>query len=201
MDLVGPLPQSQGYKYLLTIIDRYSRWVEAIPIRNIYAATVAEKFISVWVSRFGVPRTLTTDQGTQFESRFFKEISNILGSNKIRTTTYHPHSNGMIERFHRHLKSSLKAASNTKNWYSNLPWVLLGIRSAIKEDIGCCSAQLLYGQSLRLPGEFVAYEPSNNDITTESANILRNSILSSTPNSVQRPNYQRHIYVPQELNK
>ena len=152
IDIVGPLPQSNGFTYLFTMIDRFSRWVEAIPLRNITASTIAEKLVSSWIARFGVPRIITSDQGSQFESLLFRELSNLLGNPKIRTSTYHPQSNGMVEKFHRHLKTALKAATNAKNWTSNLSWVLLGIRSAVKEDLGFSPAQLLYGQALRIPG-------------------------------------------------
>lgn len=199
IDIVGPLPQSNGFTYLLTIIDRYTRWVEAIPIRNIFAATIANKFVDTWVARFGVPNIITSDQGTQFESKLFKELSILLGNHKIRTTAYHPQSNGMVERFHRHLKASLKAAANSASWNSNLPWILLGIRTAVKEDLGCSSAQLLYGEALRLPGEFVGNSQTANEITCEVASKVRESILNSSPIFKKRCNYQKHMYVPQEL--
>ena len=100
VDIVGPLPLSKGYNYLLTCIDRFTRWPEAIPIPDYTAPTVAQAFIDGWISRFGIPSSITTDRGAQFESSLWCQLTQLLGSKKMRTTTYHPSSNGLIERFH-----------------------------------------------------------------------------------------------------
>ncbi|GFV91761.1 retrovirus-related Pol polyprotein from transposon 297 [Trichonephila clavipes] len=106
--LIGPLPPSNGYTYCLTMIDRFSKWPEAQPLKDITAEAVAEAFFSSWVSRFGTPAILTTDRGRKFESSLFKALSKLLGVQKCRTTGYHPQANGMIEELHRPLKSAIK---------------------------------------------------------------------------------------------
>ncbi|PIK49797.1 pol polyprotein [Apostichopus japonicus] len=131
MDIVGPLPPSEGYSYLLTIVDRFTRWPEAIPISNITAETVAKSFVKRWVSTFGVPSVITTDRGSQFESSLFRHLNQLLGTHRIRTTAYHPAANGLVERFHRQLKSALSAADST-HWTEVLPLALLGIRTSLK---------------------------------------------------------------------
>lgn len=98
IDLVGPLPLCQNFRYVLTCIDRFTRWTEAIPLTDITATAVASAFLSGWVSLYGVPSSITTDQGRQFESALFREFSRLLGVNVTHTTPYHPQSNGQIER-------------------------------------------------------------------------------------------------------
>ena len=91
-----------------------------------------------WVSRFGVPLSLTSDRGGQFESQVWNRVMTLLGINCFRTSCYHPQANGMVERFHRQLKASLTASSSCREkWVDTytLPLTLLGIRTALKEDL------------------------------------------------------------------
>ncbi|GFV17220.1 retrovirus-related Pol polyprotein from transposon 17.6 [Trichonephila clavipes] len=132
LDLIGPLPPSNGYTYCLTMIDRFSKWPEAQPLKDITAETVAEAFFSSWVSRFGTPAILTTDRGRQFESSLFKALSKLFGVQKCRTTGYHPQANGMIEELHRPLKSAIKCHA-TERWTEVLPIILLGHELLLKK--------------------------------------------------------------------
>uniref|UniRef100_A0A1X7USG6 Integrase catalytic domain-containing protein n=1 Tax=Amphimedon queenslandica TaxID=400682 RepID=A0A1X7USG6_AMPQE len=80
----------------------------------------------------------------------------ILGTQRIRTMAYHPIANGLVERLHHQLKAAIKCLPSPTDWVSGLPWILLGICTAIKEDIGCISAELVYGATLRVPGELIS---------------------------------------------
>ena len=147
IDIFGPLPSSQGYSYLLTMIDRTTRWPEAAPLSSISTESCVRAFISTWVARFGVPSTLTSDRGAQFTSSVW---AGVLGISSSQTTSFHPQSNGMIERFHRSLKSSLQARASGSEWVSHLPLVLLGLCSVPKEDTGFCVSE-----AVTIPGEFL----------------------------------------------
>ena len=157
VDLVGPLStKPDGYRYLFTMVDRTTRWLEAIPLRDIDAATCADAFTAAWVARFGVPAVLTSDQGRQFISTLWGRLCEQLGVQHQLTTAYHPQANGMVERVHRQLKDALRARLAGAHWAQHLPWVLLGLHAAPKEDSGLSSAELLYGEPLVLPGQFLS---------------------------------------------
>ena len=155
VDLVGPLPSSHGFTYLFTMIDRTTRWPEAVPLSSITAESCARALISTWISRFGVPAVITSDRGSQFTSSIWTGVCSILGISASTTTSFHPQSNGMVERFHRSLKSSLRARLAGSDWFSHLPLVLLGLRATPKDDTGLSVSEAVYGSPLTLPGELV----------------------------------------------
>lgn len=197
VDLVGPLPPSQGCSYLLTVIDRFTRWPEVIPLSDITADECARALLFHWITRFGVPLDMVSDRGPQFTGQLWTSLSTLLGIQLHHTTAYHPQANGLIERFHRHLKSALRARLNGPNWMRELPWVLLGIRTTPKEDLGCSSAELVFGSPLTVPGDFFPFS----DTTVSVPGFLqklrdRVRSLVPTPTSWHGPNLS---FVPRSL--
>ena len=172
VDLVGPLPQSQGFRYVFTIIDRFTRWPEAIPLSDTSAESCAGILVNHWITRFGLPSEISSDRGAQFTSKLWLTVARLLGVQHKLTTAYHPQANGLVERFHRHMKAALRARLTGPHWAQELPWILLGIRTAPKEDLNASSAELVYGAPLTVPGDFIssatqpAAEPTKNFLQT-----------------------------------
>ena len=158
------------------MIDRSTRWVEVVPLSSTTATACADALVAGWISRFGVPAAITTDRGVQFTSTVWQILCKRLGINHITTTAYHPQANGLVERFHRQLKDAFRARLAGREWTAHLPWVLLGLRAAPKEDHNISAAELLYGLPLALPGELLdTAEPP-------AASFLEN--LRKTPTSL-----------------
>lgn len=130
-----------------------TRWPKAISITKTSANTIATNLLTAWIARFEASETITTDQGSQFESIIFETFAQLIGARRIRTTAYHPQSNRMIERWHRSLKTAIRCHT-TPDWTEILPLVLLGLRTSFKDDIKTSAAEMVYGTTLRLPGEY-----------------------------------------------
>lgn len=200
IDLIGPMPVSQGFKYCLTAVDRYTRWPEVVPLQEITAEAVARGLLHGWISRFGCPNDIVTDRGRQFESNLFKHLSELAGFQHRRTTAYHAACNGLVERFHRQLKAAITCHANS-NWVDSLPLVLLGIRSAYKADLNASAAELVYGEPLRLPGEFIhgkAPDDTMIDVTDYIAR-LRKFAYNLTPVPASRHTSNRRVFVYKDL--
>ncbi|XP_012942738.1 uncharacterized protein LOC106012929 [Aplysia californica] len=127
--------------------------------------------INHWITRFGIPIDITSDRGPHVTPALWREMAERLGTNLLHTTAYHPQSNGLIGRFHRSLKSVLKAKLQSPNWLDELGWVLLGLRTAPKEDLGTSVTELVYGEPLRVPGEFFTSDTSPFDQSRSLANL------------------------------
>ena len=137
----------------MSIVSRVGRDHRGLQIVDIKAETVADAFFSGWIARFGTPATITTDRRAQFESKLWDNLCNQFGIIRNRTTSYHPQSNGMVERSHHQPKAAIMAHESPSSWNITLPALLLGVGSAVKERLGRSAAEMIFGTSLRLPGE------------------------------------------------
>ena len=139
MDILGPLTESSlGNKYILVVSDYFTKWVEAYPMPNQEIVTIANVLVNEFISRFGVQLLLHSDQRSQFESSLFQELCSLLDIDKTRTTTYHPQSDGLVERFNLTLENMLSKsiASDLREWDSHLPMLMLAYRFSVHESTG-----------------------------------------------------------------
>ncbi len=107
VDLACPLQYSNNFNYIFSITDRTSKWMEAIPLSETSAVACAKALTFTWISRFGVPETITSDRGPQFTSNLWFQLCEMLNISHKQTTAYHPESNGAVERLHRRLEDAL----------------------------------------------------------------------------------------------
>jgi len=162
MDVLGPLPKTDsGNRFVLVIVDCFTKWVEAFPVKNTRAKTIAEVFVREIISRHGVPSEIHTDQGRNFESKLFLELAELLGMKKTRTTALHPQSDGQVERQHQTIINYLAKfiAENQKNWDQWIFMFLLAYRSSKHESTGVTPAELYLGRDLRLPLDLLRGNP------------------------------------------
>ena len=90
VNIVGPLPPSEDYRYLLTVVDRFTRWPESFPLKEISAINICRVLLRRWFSRFGVPDEVKTDREAQFTGATWKEMLSSMGIALATTTAYHP---------------------------------------------------------------------------------------------------------------
>ncbi|XP_075762946.1 uncharacterized protein LOC142819454 [Pelodiscus sinensis] len=151
MDVVGPLDKSKaGHQYILVILDYATRYPEAVPLRNTYATTIATELMKLF-SRVGLPREILTDQGTNFTSRVMSELCRLFQIKSIRTSVYHPQTDGLVERFNRTLKGMLRrfTEQDPRDWDTLLPALLFAVREAPQASTGFSPFELLYGRQPR----------------------------------------------------
>ncbi|GBL74612.1 Retrovirus-related Pol polyprotein from transposon 412 [Araneus ventricosus] len=161
LDILGLFPvTTKGNRYVLALMDYFTKWLEAVLIPDYEASIVAKELVRIWISCYGVPMILHSYQGTNFNSVLFTELCKLLGILKIRTRELHPESDGMVERFNRTILNHLSLFVSTE-WDTHLPPFLLGYRSADHEVTGLTPGEILFGRTLRLPCGILFDRPSD----------------------------------------
>ncbi len=172
---MGPLLSSPGYTYIFTIVDRTTRWPEAVPLSATAAADCAQALLVGWMRCFGVPSTITSNRGPQFTSSLRAALCNLLSIKHSPTTAYHPQANGLVERFHWRLKDALRPRAAGPAWAAHLPWVMLGIRTAWREEGYLSPAEAVFGSQPLLLGQFLdTPEPPTSQFLQDFRNLLAN---------------------------
>lgn len=154
LDIVGPLEQDvQNNRYILTIQCELSKFVEAYPIPNKEAVTVAESFVQNFILRYGIPQEIVTDQGTEFLSSTFKEACKVLGIKQLNSTAYHHETLGALENSHKHLGAYLRiqVAKHPNSWSSWVSFWCFSYNNSVHSETRYTPFELVFGQTCRLP--------------------------------------------------
>ena len=168
MDLLGPLPPSEmGNRYILVLVDQFTKWVECFPLVEQTAERVASLAVNEFFLRLGLPFQIHTDQGKQFEGKLFHSLCDLLEVAKTRTTPYHPCSNGQVERINRTILQSIRCYLDgvEKEWDKYLPFIAASIRASVNRTTGFSPNLMMLGREVTSPLEMVT-----NLQTTEGMN-------------------------------
>ena len=153
IDCVGPLPKTKSQnEYLLTIMCSSTRFPEAIPLRRIKTNTILKALIKFF-TLFGLPKSIQSDQGTNFMAHAFQQVMNQLGIKQYKSSAYHPESQGALERFHQTLKTMIKMywIENSRDWDEGVHLLLFALRESIQESLGFSPFELVFGHAVRGP--------------------------------------------------
>lgn len=156
---------SNGFENVLVITDVFTKFSQAIPTRDQKARTVAEVLVKDWFVRYGVPRRLHSDQGRCFEADIIKELSNMYGIRRSRTTPYHPTGNGQAERFNRTMHNLLRTLANDqkRRWNQHLSELIFAYNVTPHATTGYTPFFLFFGREPQLPVDHLLRPQSEDD--------------------------------------
>lgn len=157
------LPKSKtGFKYLVVMVDAFSKWIETVPIPDKTADAVAHAFITGWVCRHGVPDSIFTDKGTEFENQMFKAILDFLRCDLYHSTPAHPASNGAVERVNRDIINYFKKfIPQGSEWDRHVPFMVAAHNMAPHSSTGTSPFVMLYLNDPVLPLTAIKTSPRN----------------------------------------
>jgi transposase InsO family protein len=199
VDIVGPFPRAEnGDKYILSIMDHFSRYLEMVAIPDQTAETVAAALVRRWVLKFGVPEIVLSDQGTNFMSGLFSEMCTLLKVKRLRTSSWHPETNGRLERVHRTIAKILSHYVNCRHtdWNEWLPYAVSAYNSSEHSSTGFSPHQVIFGYPMRSPFERIAgkVEGLNESYVCELGKKLSNIWGICRKNSKQARSRQERQY-------
>lgn len=154
IDLVGPFEMDDsGNRYILTLQCELSKYIEGYVIKNKEAETVAKALVENFILRYGVPRKIVTDQGSEFMARTFKETCSLLQIEKLNSTAYHHETIGALENTHKHLNAYLRIQLSKfpTNWSTWVQYFCFSYNISVHSATGYTPFELVFGKICRLP--------------------------------------------------
>jgi len=150
VDLTGLHVDCQGYRYIMTACDAFTRFVVAVPLRNKTAICAARALVQEVILKYGMPHSILTDLGGEFQNELWQELCRLLGVTRLRTTAYCPSTNGKIEQWHRSLHSMMAEVVDVKQkrWVQFLPFVVAAYNSTSHDSTTFSPNFLMYGREL-----------------------------------------------------
>ncbi|KAN0015042.1 hypothetical protein ACTFIU_001364 [Dictyostelium citrinum] len=167
IDFIGPFDCGNERKSLLVIMDYFTKWPEAFFTTNQEAETVARVLVEQIFFRFGAPKRIVSDRGTNFLSKVIEQVNTLFGIKKLSTTSYHPQINGLTENFNKTLITMLKNFVTTENygeWPSILRALLFAYRTIVHSSTGFSPFYLLFNRQPRLPIDTFLRVNYNNEL-------------------------------------
>ena len=161
IDLVGPMPETpDGMKYIATMQDGFSRYCTACTIPNKEAVTVANALLDAWITKFGCPVRIHSDQGKEFQNSVWQQLCDRLQIQKTSTPAYNPQSNP-IERFHKTLNSIMRThlAREDAGWSRFLPMATFAYNTKVNASTGVTPFEVWMGRAAKLPIDLVVPTP------------------------------------------
>ncbi|KAI8493132.1 hypothetical protein Bbelb_291360 [Branchiostoma belcheri] len=180
MDITELPTSKHGHRYCLVVQDFFTKYVNAYPLKRQDAATVANVLFTDFIREHGIPTSLHSDQGRQFEAETMRSLYKALGIEKTRTTAYHPQGDGLVERFNRTLKDMLSKYVSTTgdDWDDHLPHVLLAYNTSVHASTGFTPFFLTHGREANLPAD-VIFGPNPQASSTVTSMAYARSLASS----------------------
>ena len=162
IDIVGPLPTTErGNTYILSITDYFTKWAQAYELVDQTAQSVADVLSTRFISVFGAPSILHSDQGRNFESKLFQQLCKTFGILKTRTSPYNPKSDGLCERWNKTMQQMLKSLANENkdDWDLLLPFVVMGYNSTPQASTGLSPRLMVFGDEMPVPLDVMVGKP------------------------------------------